>query len=323
MSRVYVITPAVSISGGPELCHQLVDALNTFKPGRASVIYFPWGSLDVPRPYRRYDARPAVIGDVQPGDVLVVPETYSRLLPSLPDGAQVFYWWMSVNNFHREAAGGAGWRLADIRRRTVRQLYQSEYARVFCESTGLEPAARLSDYLSAGFINAIADPPGGERRNLVAYNPLKGLPRTQLISDALAKGLRAAPDLIAIKNLSPGEVRRVFSQVKVYIDFGEHPGKDRLPREAAACGACVITNRRGAAGNQVDVPIPAEFKINDRKAGFERRVVSRIHQILDDFDRQQPRFDDYRRMIAAEPAQFVADAAAVFERCGCDEPVRA
>lgn len=27
-------------------------------------------------------------------------------------------------------------------------------------------------------------------------------------------------------------------KAKVYIDFGFHPGKDRIPREAVMCGAC-------------------------------------------------------------------------------------
>jgi len=43
---------------------------------------------------------------------------------------------------------------------------------------------------------------------------------------------------------------------KLYVDFGKHPGKDRMPREAAVHGCCIITGRRGAAGNPFDIPIP-------------------------------------------------------------------
>jgi len=48
----------------------------------------------------------------------------------------------------------------------------------------------------------------------------------------------------------------------MYIDFGTHPGKDRIPREAALRNCIVLTNRNGAADNNVDVPIPNEYKIH-------------------------------------------------------------
>jgi hypothetical protein len=118
--------------------------------------------------------------------------------------------------------------------------------------------------------------------------------------------------VIALKDKSRDEIRDVLSQAKLYIDFGEHPGKDRLPREAAALGCCVLTNRRGAAANPVDVGIPDDCKINDRKHGWERRAAGKIHKLIDDYEAQRFRFDDYRRRIAAEPERFAADVAAVF-----------
>ena len=48
---------------------------------------------------------------------------------------------------------------------------------------------------------------------------------------------------------------------QVYIDFGHHPGQDRLPREAAACGCLVVTGTRGSAGFHADVPLPPALKL--------------------------------------------------------------
>ena len=39
------------------------------------------------------------------------------------------------------------------------------------------------------------------------------------------------------------------------MDFGFHPGQDRLPREAALLKNCIITNREGSAAFYKDVPI--------------------------------------------------------------------
>jgi hypothetical protein len=46
----------------------------------------------------------------------------------------------------------------------------------------------------------------------------------------------------------------------VYIDFGHHPGRDRIPRESAILGNCVITNWGGAAGFFNDIPVSNQFK---------------------------------------------------------------
>ena len=65
-----------------------------------------------------------------------------------------------------------------------------------------------------------------------------------------------------------------FSFIK-YIDFGPHPGMDRLPREAALAGCVVITNCEGAANFQEDLPLPSEFK-------FGSFDVDKICQLLRD-----------------------------------------
>jgi hypothetical protein len=108
------------------------------------------------------------------------------------------------------------------------------------------------------------------------------------------------------------EILGTLGRAKVYIDFGEHPGKDRIPREAAAMGACIIVNRRGSAANSVDIPIPGDFKIDDRRPGFETLAVEKINTLMSDFDRQATRFDAYRQSIAREPAGFAEDVRAVF-----------
>ena len=61
--------------------------------------------------------------------------------------------------------------------------------------------------------------------------------------------------------LSPEQVQAMLKKAKVYIDFGGHPGMDRIPREAALAGCIVVTNREGSAAFRQDVPIPSQYKI--------------------------------------------------------------
>lgn len=310
MTEVFVVAPANSESGGPELCHQLVHTLNTATPGRAAIVYYPFELRHkIPDAYRRYDVPVAMIGDITPGATVVLPETYGGILDQFP-ACRIMFWWMSVNNFHRVAHGTD--QIEQLRHHADSHLYQSEYARRFLEANRLGPAHRLSDQLADNYIAAITTQPTVVRRDVVAFNPAKGQARTEQILHALTKGFRTPPKVIALQGLSRDEMMQVLSEVKVYIDFGEHPGKDRLPREAAALGCCVLTNRRGSAGNRLDVPIPSEFKIDDRKPGFECRAANKIHALIADFDQQAPRFDAYREIIALEPVLFAADVRAVF-----------
>ena len=89
---------------------------------------------------------------------------------------------------------------------------------------------------------------------------------------------------------------------KVYIDFGYHPGKDRIPREAAMCGCCVITNRRGSARNDIDVPIPPEFKFDVPYKMDD--IYGCITRCFNDFEDQTRKFDSYRAWIADEKRRF-------------------
>jgi hypothetical protein len=97
----------------------------------------------------------------------------------------------------------------------------------------------------------------------VVYNPAKGMHYTNEIIRRAGQTLQIVPigkGLNGQIRMTGNEVTNLLCRAKVYIDFGPHPGMDRLPREAALAGCIVLTNREGAAGYDVDVPLPTEFK---------------------------------------------------------------
>jgi len=99
---------------------------------------------------------------------------------------------------------------------------------------------------------------------------------------------------------------------KAYIDFGHHPGKDRLPREAALHGTCVITGLYGSAGNTVDIPILDRYKLDPESIHFFSQFQLLITDIFQNFDACQKQFEDYRTIIAAEPLLFTKQVHAAF-----------
>ena len=315
---IFVLCPADAVTGGPELLHQLVDLLRS--RGRdAKIVYYPFGTDHrTPAAYAQYDLAIGTIDEVTPRSIFVVPEIYAWLLRKLPK-SRIFFWWLSVDNFLASATANRLrhfipkrllWHLGivRVRRFAAAHLYQSEYARLFLARHRLSPSYPLSDYLSAQIVEAATKGVTGEREDLVVYNPLKGAAQTTRIADCLATQAPTSLRMVPIRGLTRQEVVDTLSKARLYIDFGHHPGKDRLPREAAALGCCVLTNRQGSAANDVDVPIPLGYKIDDTKPGFAPLAAEKIVEICVNFDRHAPDFDAYRRTIAAEPGIFAEQA---------------
>ena len=103
-----------------------------------------------------------------------------------------------------------------------------------------------------------------------------------------------------------------FSSTMLYVDFGHHPGRDRLPREAALAGCCVITGRKGAAGNSVDLAIPVEYKIDEMSLDFVQKFKRAASKILEEFPDESEKFESYRQLISTERRKFSAAVLRLF-----------
>lgn len=343
--QVFAIVTGDVISGGPELMHQLVDVLSR-AGGRAAMVYYPFGQqFEVPEPYRRYRVPVARWSDVPVGARVVVPETYSELLPELRD-QQVYFWWLSVDVYFRSLVTGRirhrlpAW-LLPLARRVARwpgvaglighastagatrrddrrfdgvhrHLYQSEYARLFLEQRGWGPSTYLGDYINDAYLDDPGGCPDARREDLVVFNPAKGYEQTQAVLKALDADGGTPIGAVPIVGMSRAAVRDLLGRAKLYIDFGAHPGKDRIPREAATMGACVIVNQRGSAGNPIDVPLPGAYKVDDTRPGFEQEAARKVRAVIEDFGTHTQAFSAYRQRIAREKAEFSRDAQRLF-----------
>jgi hypothetical protein len=185
--------------------------------------------------------------------------------------------------------------LNEIKNLDAINCYQSEYAQNFLINNGFNRLAALTDYINSDFNNFISD---YKRENVVLYNPKKGYKFTKKI-------INATPEITwkPLIGMSRNELINTFQTSKLYIDFGYHPGKDRIPREAALNGCCVITGMQGSARFFEDVPIPNYFKIDERNTPISN-IITKVNDILQNFDRYTIEFDFYRKKIKREEAEF-------------------
>jgi hypothetical protein len=111
--------------------------------------------------------------------------------------------------------------------------------------------------------------------------------------------------------MTPEEVANLLLKAKVYIDFGHHPGKDRIPREAAISNCCVIVGKKGSARFQEDVPIKDEFKFEPKKRNIPN-IIDKIRHLLDNYEREIKKFEDYKEFILNEEEKFEEDIKRIF-----------
>ena len=170
---------------------------------------------------------------------------------------------------------------------------------------GVVKSHRLSDYINQVYLTDDSIPVK-DRKNQVLYNPKKGFEFTQKI-------MKAAPDLtwVPIQNMTTEEVHDLLKKSKVYIDFGNHPGKDRFPREAAISGCCIITGKRGSAKYYQDIPIPDTYKFDDADKNIDA-IVKQIRKCLNEYENVTEDFQKYRDFIRSEPTLFENDVKELF-----------
>lgn len=304
-------------TGGTELLHQLGYKLNRSGINTFMVYSKPvYGSTVEKAFFKKYEVKVAEKVEESPDNLIIMPENIIKYLPRYKN-IQKAAWWLSVDNY-----SGARKGKSSIFRNILRFLLdkwisiyqnkwihftQSEYARLYLTKErhiSPEQIYSLSDYLNSAFIEKNQDISFVNRKDNILFNPKKGIDVTIAIKDYLPNY-----NWIPIQGMTPEEICDLMRESKLYIDFGNHPGKDRMPREAAICGCCIITGKRGAAANDIDVMIPSEYKIDDKNISS---IVSKIREVMENYENIISDFEDYRNKIKNEEMVFDYEIKAFF-----------
>ena len=312
---IYLLCHARVRTGGPEAIHQLGRTLldlghdarlvymepGTAPPAGDGLLRFPKIADPMPDAYAHYAVPSAWDVPDEPGIAVVLPEMEPALSHRFAH-ATPHLWWLSIDNGLRAVEAFGGFTAFHATR--CIHLCQSYYALAYLRQHDLY-GLPLFDYTAPEHVAAAAVAAPAPRRDRIVY-PARGAWFTQFLR-------KWAPDLDwqEIKGFTPAQVQELFLTSKLYVDFGSHPGKDRMPREAALLGCCIITSRRGAAGNPVDVPIPDRYKF--RGARWQVPVIVRtIRQLLAEYDRRVGELAVYRQIISGEREEFRAQVVRVF-----------
>lgn len=323
---IYILCPANNKTGGTELLHQLCDELNN-NNFKAYMAYYFEGTnrtQTTPEAFKKYNIKECIYSSIEDNEENII------ILPEIAIGMQKHFkkirkciWWLSVDNFvetvgfkNRFKKYGILSLLKHIVDNDIStykdinsinyHLCQSYYAIDFLKSLGITSNVYyLSDYINDIYMRPFKI---HDRKDIVLYNPKKGFDFTEKLIH-FSNAITWKP----IINMSNEEVLNTLRESKVYVDFGNHPGKDRIPREAAISGCCVITGMNGSARFWEDVPIPQEYKYKKKEENVSA-IISKILFCLNNYEDAINDFKQYREYIKSEKKNFTIDLLKIFVR---------
>ena len=305
--RVFILCPANIATGGTELLHQFSKCLSDC--GIENYMIYPTSDriqCPTPQTFLKYGVK-YVSQYVDASDsVLVLAETQIQFIDICKKG-RVMIWWLSVDNYFYAYRKRIQEDNPDIfqlsTRKNLLHFVQSYYAKDFVNRyINTESCYFLMDYISDEIVLYAQDNKDRyERKNVCLYNPKKGYEKLKPIIDACREDIVWLP----LINMTPTEMADTMCQAKLYIDFGHHPGKDRIPREAAICGCCILTNREGSAAYAEDVAMPEQYRIEDISDTSE--VLAQIYNLVDHYEERIGEYASYRAKILGEKDEFLQD----------------
>jgi len=328
--KIFVLYHRGLRTGGPEALHQLVSTLRELGQDAYLVPHYTTASRDRVAQYSIYDAPEAESVEDAPGNFVVVPETFIEDVFGYRHATKMI-WWLSIDNAltfmaerqWRRSTGTLATKIRETwvpflrmlkhgdtplqmrRRRDIVHLVQSSYAWSFIACRLNTVPSLLSDFTP----NAEFGPADESRRNprLVTYNPAKGAH----IIEAVKRVADPSIEWLPIQGMTRAEVVTALQSCGIYLDLGHHPGKDRMPREAALSGALSVVARRGSGAYYADVPIPWEHKItpDDNEVASTAAALSGLMENLPQEVRKQ---DAYRNAIMGERNRFRQEVADIF-----------
>lgn len=334
-SEIYVYCPAGVVTGGAELLHQLVSVLNDNNKN-AYIVYFGDANHKIPKDYREYNIKQKEIDQLSDNSRNIEVVYEGRVdLAFVHKNVQKIIWWLSVDNFYycsypyipltdlftfnlRSTLMGIKSRCKKLLKgenfvtsvasiKKLRELnaihaYQSEYAQNYLQNRDFHNLLPLKDFINDEhqYDSQIL------KEDIILYNPKKGLSFTK-------KLIKAAPQFqwVPLQGMSREQLIQTIRKAKLYVDFGYHPGKDRLPRECAMNGCCIITGMRGSAAFFEDVRIPRSYKFRNLDSNISA-IIYKIGDILTNYQDRIKDFEFYRSEISKEKAEFISDVKRIF-----------
>ena len=347
-TKVYILAPAKTFTGGPECLHQLAFYINKIFKVKTLMYYLP-NEIQNPvhKNFKHYNVEYADFIEDQKDNILIMPEHYNYLTVGLKySNIKKIIWWLSIDNYY-------GFRFKYRNKKLVRSLLKipynlisifnkvtnfyfgiftyHDYLKMIYKYSNLNKQKEITqasihliqsfyayDYLKDKVKNLFflfdfqnkklleKTKNKMKKENLICYSN-KSNEFIQLLKKS------SSSKFIELKGFTSKQMIQVFKKSKIYIDFGYHPGKDKMPREAVLFNNCIITNYKGSAKNNFDIPINKNFKFKQRYNDLNK-INLLINSMFKNYKKEIIRFKNYKKKVLNEEKEFKNQLQKIFIR---------
>ncbi|MEI3790510.1 MULTISPECIES: hypothetical protein [unclassified Chryseobacterium] len=328
-SIIYILCPAHFATGGPEALHQLGKALSDF--GYNVFMHYldnEMGSIDNPvNPnYEQYGVKYSQILNNSSKNIIIFPETYCiHLWDKKYSNLKKHVWWLSVTNFFIVLKDYTAFyeskknfkirnffspfpipTVKRVRKSKAKHIAHSFYSLEFLKENKFDIEGQISDYMSESFRKG--ENYRGFKEDIIIYNPKKN-------GEFLEKIRRQNQQYkwIPLENMTPEQVSQNMKKAKVYIDFGYHPGKERMPREACMMDCCLIIGKKGSAAYKEDMPILEKYRY-DFEDECIPTITETIKECMENYISSSGDFQDYKAILLKEKETFENAVQLLFKK---------
>ncbi len=346
-TKIYIYAPAKTFTGGPECLHQLAFYINKIFKVKTLIYYLPNEIKNpVHKNFKHYKINYTNIIEDQKDNILIMPEHYSYLKAGLQyNNIKKIIWWLSVDNYF-------GFRFKHKNKKIIRSFFKipyniistfnkftnfyfgiltyHDYLKIIYKFLNLNKQKEINqasfhfmqsyyayDYLNEKLNNLYflfdfqnkkkiqSSKNNLRKENLICYSN-KSNEFIQLLKNS------SNEEFIELKDFTSEQMINIFKKSKIYIDFGYHPGKDKMPREAVIFNNCIITNLKGSAQNKFDIPIYKNFKF-EQKFNDLSRIKLLINNFFKNYKKEIKKFKNYKKKVLNEEKEFKKQLQQIFQ----------
>ncbi len=317
--KILVVCPSNMTTGGPEALHQLVSHMRDMGLP-AYIVYTPYHKpAQLPAAYQKYNVEVSAYEDTE-NNFIIFPEIYPMLALKVKH-AKAAMWWLSLDNFlerkniskirdayhyFRAVVRGRKPLLGVSAVRHITHFAATHYVADYLAAHDIA-SIPLSDSMNEQFLSKYSNMDKSIKQNIILFNPTKGKQITQKIREQFSQY-----QFIPLRGYKEEELSKLFFSAKLYIDFGHFPGAERLPREAAIHGCCVLSGKLGCAANSFDFPIKPQYKLDTLDKDFMQQFAAMTQSIFNDFDYHFQEFEPFRQYLLKTPMVFKQQIADYF-----------
>ena len=315
MDKATILLPIITATGGPESLHNL--AYNFIKNGIQTRIATNTRSQKILNYFKNYNPKYIPFSNFYEDEsFIIIPETQTYLLQYLKKHHKAIWWLSSLN--HKNSLGLR----YKLRNYGIKSLLVKDQLREKLNSKNLYHFMQTNsskNYLinnyntSKNYILDLESPINeyyyknpcelkSQQNNMVLINAAKHSTKEL---EFIKKYLKSNNYYLKIiKSKTKQEIISLYLEAKFYLDFGPHPGQERMPRESTMLGCYSIVGLRGTAKNYFDLPLPYQTKIECSNGISKRELLKAVH-LMDEINAGKDLGHSiYKKYIEDQPKRF-------------------